>query len=173
MNPDGLSDGLVLLRGWTVDDADWYASTVANDDLIQRFTSESPTVTPEEVRTAIVELLAEPVGRAGFLLADAPTGERLGNIALTYGNGEGEVSYWLAPEARGRGVATRAVLVLSGWAFRTLDVDALRLWAHERNSASRAVAERAGYTRDPDRDERKQIKGQTWPMVAYVLHRMP
>ena len=83
MNPEGLSDGFVLLRAWRVDDAEWYASIAANDVLIQRFTTESPTVTAEAVRTAIVELLARPDGAAGFLVADAATGERLGNVALT------------------------------------------------------------------------------------------
>ncbi len=173
MDTDGLSDGVVLLRAWRVDDAEWYASTVANDDLIQRFTSESPTVTHEEVRTAIVELLAEPVGKAGFLVADATSGERLGNIALTHDGREGDVSYWLAPAARGQGVATRALQMLSRWAFTTFRLSELRLWAHIDNGASHAVAERAGYARVPDRDESKQIKGETWSMVAYVLHRSP
>jgi ribosomal-protein-alanine N-acetyltransferase len=164
-----LDDGVVQLRSWTLDDAEWYAATAAGDELIQRYTTESPTITSDQVRSAIVELHAAPDCRAGYLIADAATGDRLGNIALTYENGAGEVVYWLAPEARGRGVATRALLLMSGWAFRTRGLDEIRLWAHIDNSASRAVAERAGYTRDPDRDERRQIKGQTWPMVAYVL----
>jgi RimJ/RimL family protein N-acetyltransferase len=166
-----LSDGVVLLRPWRVDDAEWYASVAANDEPIQRFTTESPTVTAEAVRTAIVELLAGSVGMAGFLVADAVTGERLGNIALTYDAREGDVSYWLGPSARGRGVATRALRMFSSWAFKTFGLSQLRLWAHIENGASRAVAERAAYARDPDRDERRQIRGETWPMVAYVLHR--
>ncbi len=170
---DGLSDGVVLLRAWRVDDAEWYASVAANDELIQRFTTESPTVTAKEVRSAIVELLAGPIGAAGFLVADAATGERLGNIALTHDGREGDVSYWLAPEARGRGVATRALRMLSSWAFTTLGLSRLRLWAHTDNRPSRAVAERAGFTLDPDRDEIRQIKGQTWPMVAYCQHQTP
>ena len=168
---DGLSDGVVLLRPWRVDDAEWYASVAANDELIQRFTTESPTVTAEAVRTAIVELLAGPVGTAGFLVADAATRERLGNVALTYDAREGDVSYWLDPSARGRGVATRALRMFSSWAFTALGLSQLRLRAHIDNGPSRAVAERAGFTRDPDRDERRQIKGETWPMVAYVLYR--
>lgn len=169
MGFDGLNDGVVLLRAWEVDDAEWYAATAAHDELIQRFTTESATVTAEDVRVAIVELLAGPVGAAGFLVADAETGERLGNIALAYENGVGDVSYWLAAPARGRGVATRALRTLSDWAFATFGLSKLRLQAHIDNSDSRAVAERAGYARDPDQDERRQIKGKTWEMVAYVL----
>jgi RimJ/RimL family protein N-acetyltransferase len=170
---DGLSDGVVLLRAWRVDDAEWYASVATNDELIQRFTTESATVMAEAVRTSIVELLAGPLGMASFLVADATSGERLGNIALTYDAGEGDVSYWLALAARGRGVATRALRMFSNWAFTTIGLSRLRLWAHTDNGPSRAVAERAGFTRDPERDELRQIKGQTWPMVAYCLHKTP
>ena len=76
--------------------------TVTGDPLIQQFTSESPTVTVEEIRAAIAELLTKPPGAAGFLVADASTNQRLGNIALTYENGTGDVSYWIAADARGR-----------------------------------------------------------------------
>jgi len=166
-----VGDGIVVLREWDVEDAEWYASTAARDELIQRFTTESPTVTAEQVRAAIVALRARPVGAAGFLIADAATGERLGNIALTHDHGAGEVSYWLAPHARGRGLATRALFLFSQWAFRTLDLRELCLWARVDNKASRAVAERAGYERDPTRDQRRVVKGETWETVAYARRR--
>jgi RimJ/RimL family protein N-acetyltransferase len=81
------------------------------------------------------------------------------------------VSYWLAREARGRGVATRAVRILTNWAFATLGLYELRLWAHVDNVGSRTVAERSGFVRQPERDAHKQIKGQDWDTVAYVLRR--
>lgn len=168
MATEQIGNGVVTLRPWTVDDADWYAETAAHDPLIQRFTSEPPTLTADVVRLAIVALLAGSDGAAGFLIADANTGERLGNIALAYENGVGDVSYWLAGYARGRGAATRALLVFSDWAVRMFRLSELRLWTHVDNHASRAVAERAGYTRAPDLDRDREVKGQTWPTVGYV-----
>ena len=162
-----VDDGVVVLRRWSLDDADWYAATAAGDDLIQRYTSESPTLTAEQVREAIATLLAARAGMAGFLIADGGTGQRLGNIALGYENGVGEVSYWLADHARGRGVATRALRLFSDWAFTVLDLRELRLWTHADNAGSRAVAERAGFVRDPGRDGTRQVKGQVWATVAY------
>jgi len=166
-----IADDVVELRPWSVADADWYAGTAAHDELIQRFTTEPSTLTAEAVRVAIVKLLAEPVGAVGFLIADAITGERLGNIALTHKEKVGEVSYWLAGYARGRGVATRALRLLSGWALATFDLLELRLWTHAENHPSRAVAERAGYRREPSRDQDRTVKGQTWQTVAYELRR--
>ncbi|HKE52395.1 MAG TPA: GNAT family N-acetyltransferase, partial [Actinomycetes bacterium] len=96
------SDGGVGLRAWTVDDADWYA-TAAGDPVIQRYTSESPTLTAAEVRAAISALPGGQPGSAGFVICAVGTGERLGNIALEHCDGIGQVSYWLAAEARGRG----------------------------------------------------------------------
>lgn len=160
--------GDVVLRSWTVDDAEWYATTVTGDPLIQRFTSESPTVTVAEVRAAIAELLTGPPGAVGFLVADSLTDQRLGNIALAYDNGTGDVSYWIAADARGRRAATQALLLLSEWAFEDLRLSELRLWTHVDNLGSRTAAERAGYRRDPERDQDRLIKGQMWPTVAYV-----
>jgi ribosomal-protein-alanine N-acetyltransferase len=173
MGAPRIADDAVVLRPWDVADAEWYAETAAHDALIQRFTTESPTLTAAAVRTAIVELLTEPLGAVGFLIADARTGQRLGNIALAHRDGVGEVSYWLAGYARGRGVATRALGLLSDWAFTSLDLHELRLWTHIDNHASIAVAERAGYQRDPKRDQNRTVKGHNWPTVAYVIRRLP
>lgn len=148
----------IQLRAWETSDAEWCAQTAANDEMIQRFTSESAEVTAAQVRAAIVELLAGPHDAAGFLIADTTTGERLGNIALSYEDGVGDVSYWVASGARGRGVATTALREFSRWAFDTLRLRELRLWTHPDNLASQAVAERAGYVRDPANDREREIK---------------
>ena len=62
--------------------------------------------------------------------------------------GIGDVFYWLAAEARGRGYATKAVRLISDWAFETLELERLELYAHPDNTASQRVAERAGYIRE-------------------------
>jgi hypothetical protein len=82
----------ISLRSWSESDADWYAAAT-RDPLIQRFTTESPNLTPDEVRAAIRALLASDHPYAGLVITDSVTGERPGNIAVS---SEGEVSYWLA-----------------------------------------------------------------------------
>ncbi|MEV0776585.1 GNAT family N-acetyltransferase [Streptomyces sp. NPDC050428] len=58
-----------------------------------------------------------------------------------------EVGYWTAAEARGRGIASRALEALTGWAFGTLPgVTRLELLHQVDNLASCRVAEKAGYT---------------------------
>lgn len=153
----------VTLREWSESDADWYAAST-RDPAIQRFTTEAPDLTAGEVRDAIRALLASDHPHAGLIITDAATGEQLGNIAL---DADGEISYWLAAPARGRGAATTALRCYSDWIFATTARSELWLLAHVANTASQAVAVRAGYERDPARDDQKLIKGELWTRVGY------
>ena len=55
-----------------------------------------------------------------------------------------EVGYWVAKEARGRGVATRAVEQLKATAVE-LGLTRLELLAHKDNAGSRGVARKCGF----------------------------
>jgi ribosomal-protein-alanine N-acetyltransferase len=164
--PPELRDELVTLRQWQLEDAGWYAECI-QDPEVQRFTTDPSTLTAEDVATAISALVEQPE-RAAYLIADGVSGQRLGNIALDHADGVGDVSYWVAAAARGRGVATHALNLLTAAAFEHLELRELRLWTHQANTASRRVAERAGFRRAPARDQRRDIKGETWPTVAYA-----
>jgi RimJ/RimL family protein N-acetyltransferase len=59
--------------------------------------------------------------------------------------GYGEIGYWVAAEARGRGVATRAVRMLADWAREELGLTKLEVLPHKDNLPSRRVAEKAGF----------------------------
>jgi RimJ/RimL family protein N-acetyltransferase len=59
----------------------------------------------------------------------------------------GYVGYWLLPIARGRGLATSAVRLISAWALRELGLATLRLTTDPENERSQRVAERSGFRR--------------------------
>lgn len=59
-----------------------------------------------------------------------------------------ELGYVIAPEARGRGVATDALGRLTVWAFEELEMIRLELLISVDNGASKKVAERCGYVRE-------------------------
>jgi RimJ/RimL family protein N-acetyltransferase len=77
---------------------------------------------------------------------------RLVGLALAFGidakEGEAELGYIVAPEARGRGVGTAMLRALTGWAFAATAVERIRLVVDVENPASLRVAERAGYVRE-------------------------
>jgi len=70
---------------------------------------------------------------------------RVGLRTLDLAAGEGEMSYWVAPQARGHGVACLATSVLSEWLFRSLGLHRLEIGHSIHNPASCRVATNAGY----------------------------
>jgi RimJ/RimL family protein N-acetyltransferase len=89
--------------------------------------------------------------RAGFAIVDDESGDFLGLAALVdidrQGN-QAEAGYIVAPQARGRGVAGRALQLLTGWALRDLGLARVELRITADNPASIRVAERAGFVRE-------------------------
>jgi RimJ/RimL family protein N-acetyltransferase len=61
---------------------------------------------------------------------------------------EVELGYVVAPDARGRGVATRILELLTRWAFDEADALRIVLIIDVANPASERVAERCGYVRE-------------------------
>ena len=57
-----------------------------------------------------------------------------------------EASYFLRASARGRGIATRALLMVTDWGFRERGQARVFLRCHPENAGSRTLAERAGFT---------------------------
>ncbi|SFI72528.1 Acetyltransferase (GNAT) domain-containing protein [Streptosporangium canum] len=92
-------------------------------------------------------------------------------LPLRHDSQTGEISYWVAAEARGRGAATRAVALFSAWTFQNVGLSELWLRAHRDNVASQQVASRTGFRRDPQRDKTQEAKGEVWPMLGYALSR--
>ena len=87
---------------------------------------------------------------AAFAIVDA-AGAFLGLALAVRIDGEAreaELGYLLAPNARGRGAATRALRLLSEWAFGTVGLQRLQLLISVDNQASSRVAKRAGYRLD-------------------------
>jgi RimJ/RimL family protein N-acetyltransferase len=98
------------------------------------------------VRAAIEDMLTTRA-HAGLAITDAATGALLGNAGLAVGEpGVGEISYWVAADARGRGAATRAVRLLVDWAWQC-GLRRVQLHARVENVGSQRVAEKAGLRR--------------------------
>ncbi len=72
---------------------------------------------------------------AAFAIVEPPGDRPLGAIGVRvlHGRGIAEAGYHLAPEARGRGLATAALRLLSVWALRSLPIARLQLTTHLDN----------------------------------------
>jgi RimJ/RimL family protein N-acetyltransferase len=146
-----LSDGLVSLR--VPDRRDVEAIYEAcQDPAIVRFTRVpfpySRLHAQAFVRNAAQELRT---GRGVHLVvADGHTDALLGVVGLMIDQPRrsGEVGYWVAPAARGREVARRAVRLVVEWGIATLGLQRVQLMADIRNAASQRVAQVCGFSRE-------------------------
>jgi len=88
---------------------------------------------------------------AGF---DAVRPRLVGNVVLkevASGKPSAQVGYWTAAQARGRGVASRALETLTAWSFDAFGANGLEclvLLHQVDNVASCRVAEKSGYQLD-------------------------
>jgi RimJ/RimL family protein N-acetyltransferase len=147
---EGISDGVVRLRLHA--DSDVPAIVAAcQDPEIPRWTRVPEPYGEADARGWLEQ---ESRGRSlgellGLLLVDAADDRLLGSVGIVHLDREQrrcELGYWLARDARGRGVATRAVRMLSAWVFDNLAADRIEIHAEPDNAASRLVAERVGFT---------------------------
>ena len=147
-----LSDGVVTLRPWTL--ADVPAIAVACNDIeIARWIHQLPSPYGEsDAREYVIATTMAWVDRTGafFAVVECASGELAGSIALHVLDplGNVEVGYWAAAPARGRGLTTRALKLLCGWAVREAGAERVQLRADVLNTASLRVAEKAGFTRE-------------------------
>jgi RimJ/RimL family protein N-acetyltransferase len=124
-----------------LDDPDNLRFTRVPEPVSPRFAQAWLEIYEEERRTGTREAFAIVGGDGEFLgLALAPKIDRETRTA--------ELGYVVAPEARGRGVATGALRRLTAWAFDELEMFRLELLISVDNVASKKVAERCGYVRE-------------------------
>ena len=105
-----------------------------------------------------------------FAVADGGTDRALGQVGLwldRWAEGVATVGYPVAPSGRGRGVATRALCAVTGFAATLSGLDRLELFVEPADTASGRTAQRAGYRRlDAVRHPRRP-GGEPVPMVRF------
>lgn len=83
----------------------------------------------------------------------------------------GAVGYWLAAEAEGQGLMTRAVARLLDHGFGPLRLHRIELRAGVRNRRSRAVAERLGFHHEGTARGAQALRGRYIDLAVYALER--
>ena len=139
-----LTDGVVVLDGHTL--ADVQAQVAGEDDeQARRFGWYPNRSTDETVRSAI-ERWQEQWRTGGSTRAFAlrVDGVLAGGCELRLRDGGAELSYYVFPAFRRRGLATRAVLVAWGYALGDLGLEWVEAHIEPDNGASLGVARSAG-----------------------------
>ena len=147
---DGLRLDDLVVRLPRSGDEDAVATAFADEEL--REAGNLPALSRDELVEALPHIGALVAsGRlVPLVVADAATGDILGGGTLHHLDAERgivELGYWLYPEARGRGIATRLARALAEHAF-SLGVARVAAYVNVGNVGSERVLERAGFTRE-------------------------
>ena len=148
-----LTDGGVILRPWDERDVPTLVECIDGDEEMTRWMDAIPQpYLDAEARTWIEQASSfwQTGTSAPFAVTEAVTGSVVGGVGFAWVGDErvGEVGYWLRSEARGRGLTSCAVRLVSRWSFEALGCERLQLRADAENVASQRVAEKTGFTRE-------------------------
>jgi RimJ/RimL family protein N-acetyltransferase len=164
----------MLLRPWG--EADMPGIVLAfSDPVMQRFSWRTTPYTQTDARDYFAEQEEARLRGEGLDLALVEPRDQdvvLGCVSLYEvrpDQGCAAVGYWLAPRARGRGLATHAVRLLARWAFTELGLARLELTCGPDNEASQHVAERCGFSREGLLRSHVPFKGARRDSVIYSL----
>ncbi len=142
------------------------ALAIADDPSTARWLNPFPAA---DAAGAVAFFEAERRGgrMLDLVLAD-PDGEYLGEVVLlARPQLVGELAYVVAPAARGRGLASEAIRLLSGWAFGDLGLARLELRIEPTNTASQRVAVKAGFQREGLLRSAFVLRGRRTDVVLY------
>jgi RimJ/RimL family protein N-acetyltransferase len=147
-----LRDGDLVLRPWSDEDVPGLVEA-CNDPEIARWIPVIPSPYTEDDARAFIggtsrSNPAYAVPAHSF--AVTVRGSLAGAIGMSVNsmNYRGRIGYWVAAPARGRGICTRALRVLSRWALDEHELQRLELITDPENHSSQRVAEKVGFQRE-------------------------
>jgi len=165
-----LTDGVVVVRPFAAADAPVVADATRDDEIVRW------TLTDEAMPAdRIDQWIADAVGdlRDGTTMrlaivdaaADAPVGQI--GIAPDWQHEIGEIFYWMTAAARGRGLTTRAVRLVTAWGLGPLALARVEISVDSRNAPSLAVARAAGFVEEGRLRSAHVFKGERIDTVLF------
>jgi [ribosomal protein S5]-alanine N-acetyltransferase len=166
--PERLEGDDVVLRRLRPEDAPAYVAAFRADPELGRLLGMEKDPPEERIR----ERAAAPPGE-GF--AELAIGDSFAGSVILHSFDEHhrrcEVGFWLVPEARGRGLGSRAVAHAVTWAFEALDLLRVEMTTTPDNAAVFALAKRLGFTQEGVLRKRNLERGQRVDVVWFGVLR--
>ena len=167
-----LTDGEIRLRPWEPGDVR-AVTTACQDPEIPRWTVVPKNYRKRDAREFISGTGTERANGHELALAIVDGEDRLlgalGVSNFDWEDRKAEIGYWMAAEARRRGIGARATRMLAEWALTSLGLERLELLAHPENEASQRLAERAGFTREGTLRRYRRRHGVREDLVMFSL----
>jgi RimJ/RimL family protein N-acetyltransferase len=166
-----LTDGVVTLRPMQDSDLAGLLEE-GNDPVTSSWVNVPIPYTEHHARDELAELQGcwdNPAAPLTFTITEAGSDEYRGVILLQTDrpNGIVELAYGVHPAARRRGLVTRAIRLVSPWAFGALGAQRLEARTDPANMASQRALERAGFTREGRERKSRSVQGERRDMICW------
>lgn len=174
--PDhALSDGVVALDPMTDEDLPRIVAGAA-DAEIQRWLPLPSPYTDASARQFLADQAAAAAAGRGlnFAVRRAGSPQLCGSMGISLSTrcGEGEIGYWISPDARGEGLASRGIRVLARWAIDHFALQRVEMLVQPGNVASQRACSRAGAVEEGVRRRGLLMEGRD-PSDAIVYSLTP
>jgi ribosomal-protein-serine acetyltransferase len=169
-------DSRSALRVLREDDAaELFALTEANRAQLRRWLPWVDLVASEDDSRSFLESVnaqrEDGRGPTFGILHDGALAGVVGFLPIDRVNRCGEIGYWLAERARGRGVMTACCRFVVRYGFLTLDLNRIQIAAGTENVDSRAIPERLGFKFEGILRGRENLYGTFIDHAMYSLLR--
>ena len=172
--PAELGDGALLRRLVMEDLEELWALVDRERDRLGEWmlwVALNPTMTIEDEREWLESVSSNPQNLEGCgIFVDGRFVGGVGLMPEQFGI-TGEIGYWIGSEHEGRGLVTRAVLVLLDVGFEELGLNRIVIRAGVGNARSRAIPERLGFTREGTERGAGRGTGGYYDSVVYSMLR--
>lgn len=146
-----LSDGVVALDPMTDEDVPRIVAGAA-DAAVQRWLPLPSPYTEASARQFLADqAAAADAGRGlNFAVRRAGSSQLCGSMGVSFPGrrGEGEIGYWISPDARREGLAAGGIRVLARWAIDQFGLYRVEMLVQPGNMASQRACRRAGATEE-------------------------
>jgi ribosomal-protein-alanine N-acetyltransferase len=109
-----------------------------------------------------------------FAIAEATTGRAVGSVGLwlrQLPEGRASAGYFVAPSARGRGIAAAALTAVTAFGWTIPELHRIELHIEPWNTGSIRTAERSGYLREGLLRSHTEIAGRRRDMLLFAAVR--
>ena len=157
------------------DAAELFVLTDANRAYLRRWLPWVDLVASEEDSRSFLETVNDQRkngrGPTFGIVHDGALAGVVGFLPIDRVNRCGEIGYWLAEHARGRGVMTGCCRFVVRYGFLTLDLNRIQIAAGTENVESRAIPERLGFRFEGILRGRENLYGAFIDHAMYSLRR--
>jgi [ribosomal protein S5]-alanine N-acetyltransferase len=171
---DPLTDGEVVLRDYLERDIPEILIAYQDDPRLHSLTGEDRPPSGAELGSrAEREAGARAVGERATLTILEPGGDTCrGQIkvdSVDWDNGRAELTIWLAPQVRGRGLGRRALRLAGAWLLGPCRLARVEALADPANATAIGAAQAAGFVREGVLRGYQRRRGQRVDVVVMSL----